>query len=127
LVALILLSITSAAALAQPGRPVGPRPGPSTGPEPAACACGVVGFLVAGLVALGLIALQIFLAVWISRDAKARGMDNPAMYVLLVIFLGWIGLIIYLTSRPQGALYPCPDCGQKRLEGSRRCPHCGSH
>jgi hypothetical protein len=82
-------------------------------------------FIVIGIILVGSIVLVIFLAIWVSKDAKARGMDNPAMYVLMVIFLGMIGLIIYLVSRPQGVLYPCPECGQKRLETSRRCPHCG--
>jgi hypothetical protein len=72
------------------------------------------------------LAVVIFVAIWVSKDAKARGMENATMYVLLVIFTTWIGLIIYLVSRPPGILYRCPDCGQNRLERSRRCPHCRS-
>jgi hypothetical protein len=70
-------------------------------------------------------ALSIALLVWVARDAKARGMDSAILWMALVFFLNFIGLIIYLFSRPQGNLVPCPNCGNKRLEASVRCPHCG--
>jgi hypothetical protein len=136
LLVLVLLFTHNADLLAQPRGPgpVGPRPGPGPqqptptgGAEAGACACGflAIWLIVIGIIIVGAIALKIFMAVWVSKDAKARGMDNASMYVLLVVFLDWIGLIIYLASRPQGTLYPCPDCGRKRSEASRRCPHCG--
>jgi hypothetical protein len=110
---------------------VGPAGRPSPGGSPSgadagACVgCGIFGIIFLFAIALS-VGIAIFLAVWISKDAKARGLDNPGMWVILVLFTGWIGLIIYLVTRPQGTLYLCPDCGQKRLERSRRCPHCGS-
>ena len=63
--------------------------------------------------------------VWVARDAKARGMDNAILWVLLVFFTSIIGLIIYILSRPQGNLVPCPNCGNQKLQALVRCPHCG--
>jgi disulfide bond formation protein DsbB len=72
-----------------------------------------------------LFALNIALLVWVARDAKARGMDSSVIWMLLVFFTSFVGLIIYLFSRPQGNLAPCPNCGNNRLQMLVRCPHCG--
>ena len=87
----------------------------------AACSCcGTFIFIpIAGL------ALSIAMLVWVARDAKARGMDSAVLWMLLVFFLNLIGLVIYLFSRPQGNLVPCPNCGNQRLQASVKCPHCG--
>jgi len=87
----------------------------------AACSCcGTFIFIpIAGL------ALSIALLVWVARDAKSRGMDSAVLWMLLVFFLNLIGLVIYLFSRPQGNLVPCPNCGNQRLQASVKCPHCG--
>jgi len=89
----------------------------------AACAgcCGTFIF-----VPILLFALSIALLVWVARDAKARGMDSAILWMALVFFLNFIGLVIYLFSRPQGNLVPCPNCGNKRLQASVKCPHCGA-
>lgn len=71
------------------------------------------------------IALNIALLVWVARDAKARGMDNAVLWMLLVFFTSIIGLIIYILSRPQGDVVPCSNCNNKRLQASVKCPHCG--
>jgi uncharacterized membrane protein YhaH (DUF805 family) len=91
-------------------------------PNPAAgCACcGTFLFI-----PIALIALNIALLVWVARDAKARGMDSSVIWMLLVFFTSFIGLIIYLLSRPQGNVLRCPNCGNNRLQASVRCPHCG--
>ena len=82
--------------------------------------CGTFIFIpIAGL------ALSIALLVWVARDAKSRGMDSAVLWMLLVFFLNLIGLVIYLFSRPQGNLVPCPNCGNQRLQASVKCPHCG--
>jgi hypothetical protein len=78
------------------------------------------------LVPIIFFALGIALLVWVARDAKARGMDSAILWMALVFFLNFIGLLIYLTSRPQGSLVPCPNCGNKRLQASVKCPHCGA-
>jgi hypothetical protein len=87
-------------------------------------ACGCLGFF--GLIMVGVIALNIALLIWVARDAKSRGMDNAVVWMILVMLTGIIGLIIYLFTRPQGNLAPCPKCGNKRLQVSAKCPHCGN-
>ena len=92
----------------------------------AACgACGMgIGVLV--FLFLAILALNIALLVWVARDAKARGLDNSVLWMILVMVTGPIGFVIYLFSRPKGELVACPSCGNKRLAASARCPHCGN-
>jgi uncharacterized membrane protein YhaH (DUF805 family) len=86
--------------------------------------CGSVAFMVTFVIAM--IALNIALLVWVARDAKARGLDNAVMWMILVMFTSVLGLIIYIFARPQGALIQCPNCNNKRLQASAKCPHCGN-
>jgi len=90
----------------------------------AASACGCLGFF--GFVIVAIVVLNIALLVWVARDAKARGMDSAILWMILVMFTGPIGLIIYLLARPQGNVVPCVHCGNKRLQVSVKCPHCGN-
>ena len=89
----------------------------------AACA-GIGGFFV--FIVVAAIAINIALLVWVARDAKARGMDSSVLWMVLVMFTGLIGLLIYLFSRPQGNIVQCAHCGNKRLQASAICPHCGN-
>ncbi len=73
-----------------------------------------------------LVVLSVALLVWVARDAKARGMDNAVLWMLVVFFLNLLGLLIYVLSRPKGDLVECPNCHNKRLQASLRCPHCGA-
>ncbi|MEA3213805.1 MAG: hypothetical protein QOE70_6862 [Chthoniobacter sp.] len=86
----------------------------------AACGTGMIFILVTALV------LNIVILVWVARDAKARGMDNVVMWIILIVFTHFIGLIVYLFARTQGNLVPCPHCSNKRLAASAKCPHCGN-
>jgi hypothetical protein len=52
--------------------------------------------LVVGLIGLG---ISIFLCVWVYRDATAKQIDSPGLWVVLMLFLGIVGLIIYLIVR----------------------------
>ena len=100
---------------------------PSASPDAAAGAA-------AGLAALGCgvlpcvigFAIAIALALWVYKDAKARGMDNALLLTIVTAVTGLLGLVIYLLMRPKGTLVACPSCAQKRLEGSVKCPHCGN-
>lgn len=85
--------------------------------------CGCCGSFVA--IPIVIVVLNIAMLVWVARDAKARGVENPILWVLLVFFTSIIGLIIYILSRPQGNLVPCANCGNQRLQALVRCPHCG--
>jgi uncharacterized membrane protein YhaH (DUF805 family) len=85
---------------------------------------GFVGFTIIVIVAF--IALNIALLVWVAKDAKNRGMDSSILWMILVMITGPIGLIIYLLVRPQGNLMPCAHCGNKRLQASAKCLHCGN-
>lgn len=149
-VVLVMLASLAAPALAQPGRPGQPiRPNPPVQPvrppgqpgQPgrpyqsqsdadaaagcATCGVGFVFLIILG-VALSIVTtvIWVFVLIWVSKDAKSRGMDNGAMWIVLILFTGVIGLVIYIMSREQGTLVTCRDCGNKRLRESRRCPHC---
>jgi FtsH-binding integral membrane protein len=87
-------------------------------------ACGCMGFF--GFIVIGVIALNIALLVWVAKDAKNRNMDSPVLWMILVVFTGFIGLIVYLLTRPKGELVTCPHCGNKRMQVSAKCPHCGN-
>jgi hypothetical protein len=91
-------------------------------------ACGTCGggMVMLMLIPVAIIALNIALLVWVAKDARARGMDNSALWMVVVMFTSVMGLVIYILSRPQGNLVPCPHCGNKRLVASAQCPHCGN-
>lgn len=54
-------------------------------------------FLMIVFMVLGL-AVAILIAVWVYKDAKSRGMD-AAIWLLVVLLAGLIGLIVYLVIR----------------------------
>jgi len=87
----------------------------------AACGGGMMILLVFVLLVIG---LKVFMAVWVARDAKSRGVPDVALWVLLTVFLNLIGLIIYLCTRPSGDLRQCPHCRGKRMVTLPICPHC---
>jgi hypothetical protein len=97
-------------------------------PEDAAAPCAACGACGGGLMLgfIGIIILNIVLLVWVARDAKARSMDSAILWMILVMFFGPLGLVLYVFSRPQGNLIECPHCKNKRLEASAKCPHCGN-
>jgi len=45
--------------------------------------------------------IGLILAIWVYKDAQNRGMDNPALWLIIVILIGCIGCIIYLVVRPK--------------------------
>jgi uncharacterized membrane protein YhaH (DUF805 family) len=87
-------------------------------------ACGCLGLF--GVLMVAIFVLNIALLIWVARDAKSRGMDSAILWMILVMLTGIIGLIIYVFTRPQGNLVPCAHCGNKRLQVSATCPHCGN-
>lgn len=59
----------------------------------ACAACGSCGGVMI-LIPIIFFALNIALLVWVARDAKSRGMDSSAVWMILVMFTSLIGLII---------------------------------
>ncbi len=98
-------------------------------PNPAAAAGGAAACLACGTLPIVIIVLLIIcgiaILVWVAKDAKRRGMDSPVIWMILVFFTNWVGLIIYILSRPKGNLIDCPNCKEKKLESLKKCPHCG--
>lgn len=90
--------------------------------------------------------LNVLIGVWAYRDAEKRNMDNPAVWLAIVLLGGCIGCIVYLIVRnpipesppnnynpqqsyqdieqPITASY-CPKCGIKLQPGVRFCSECG--
>jgi uncharacterized membrane protein YhaH (DUF805 family) len=102
---------------------------PDAGPPPGTCAaCGTCGAGLGAmiLVPIAIIVLNVALLVWVARDAKARGLDNAVMWMVLVMFTSVIGLVIYIFARPQGQLIKCQNCNNNRLQASAKCPSCGN-
>ncbi len=107
-----------------PAPPFGtPRQPPNADAACAACGAMMMGVMMIPVI---IVILNIVLLVWVARDAKARGMDGSAIWMILVLFTSVLGFILYIFSRPRGNLHPCNSCGNKRLEVSAKCPHCGN-
>ena len=98
---------------------------------------------------IGAVALQIYMLIWVYKDAKKRNMD-AAIWLLIVIVLGIIGLIIYLIIREplvtekseqpaevtstqietkipkeRTTIY-CAMCGEKIPVDAQSCSYCGN-
>jgi hypothetical protein len=67
----------------------------------------------------------VLLLAWVAKDAKNRGIDGGAVWVIVILFTHWIGLLVYLASRPSGHLIVCGRCRNKKLNYVLSCPHCG--
>jgi len=72
-----------------------------------ALALAILSIAVIAAVILGLIALWIYICVYVYRDAKRRGMD-ATVWLLLVLLTGFIGLIVYLIVRRDHPIQPPP-------------------
>jgi hypothetical protein len=80
------------------------------------------------LLALGIayVVGVVLMLAWVAKDSRCRGVDGGAVWVMVILFTGIIGLLVYLASRPSGILVPCSTCSNRRLNYSRLCPHCGN-
>jgi hypothetical protein len=52
------------------------------------------------------LALSIWATVWVSKDAKARGLESASLFTILMIVgilfrFWWIVWIVYLLTRPK--------------------------
>ena len=76
----------------------------------------------------------ILIAIWVYRDAEKRG-SSGALWLIIVILLGIIGIIIWLIVRPPIGGKPtqqapgtgriCPACGRPIPMDAQVCPYCG--
>ncbi len=82
------------------------------------------------IIPLVMLIIGILLAIWVYKDAKKRG-SSGALWLLIVIITGIIGLIIWLVVRPPiggekpaGSDRRCPNCGRTIPMDARACPYC---
>lgn len=75
---------------------------------------------------LAMIALNIAILVWLAKDVKVRGGDNPVVWVIATLLFGPIALIVYVLARNKGEIGICENCGNKKLVSLVKCPHCGA-
>lgn len=97
-------------------------------------------FTIFGLFVFWLV-LGIALCIWVYRDAQDRGMD-ATLWLIVVLFAGPLGLILYLLLRSEPRYYfrppppppppplPrrtrfCTRCGREVSVTARFCPQCG--
>lgn len=87
--------------------------------------------LEAMLLGISVVVMCVFLviwicaAVWVGKQAKMRGMDNPALWVLIALMFPVVGWLVFALLMPSGLAVPCDICGNKKLETLLNCPHCG--
>jgi RNA polymerase subunit RPABC4/transcription elongation factor Spt4 len=64
--------------------------------------------------------------VWVARDARKRGVENPLLWVVFVLLTWFVGLVVYLILRPQEPLImECGGCGKEVKNEFSACPYCG--
>lgn len=76
------------------------------------------------------------ISIWVYKDAKKRGEDSPIIWLLVNLFGGLVGLIVWLVVRPpiggsQISSYHsynrnrfCPICGRNIPFNATFCPYC---
>ena len=88
---------------------------------------GLIGLVL--LIVIFWFVIAILLCVWVYRDAESRGM-NGALWLIIVIITGIVGLIVYLIVREEKhAAAPitrvCLKCGRSVSVEAKFCPYCG--
>jgi hypothetical protein len=126
--------------LAPSSTPRAPGPGPVWSPAPAEdvvargvarAEAGATTVVFLGVMLVWVVLALLFLVawllmlIWVVKDCRDRGVDGGVLWMLAILVLHFVGLIIYLASRPQGPLVPCNSCGNRRLAYAKLCPHCG--
>ena len=85
---------------------------------------GLTNGLAASMGVSGLL-LWFLLPTWVYVDARERGMPRAMLWSFLALISLFVGLVVYLIARPEGAsVLRCPGCGRE-VNGGAFCPHCG--
>jgi hypothetical protein len=98
----------------------------SVRPEESAAATLTSIFALISLLCLAYVIAVILMLAWVAKDSRNRGMDGGAVWVIAILLFGFVGLIVYLASRPHGILMTCNRCHNRKLNYVLLCPHCGS-
>lgn len=87
----------------------------------------VIAFFIAYYVIL------IVISIWTYKDAKKRGAETPVLWLIVVLFGGILGLIVWLIIRKdigkkRNKFYSnqmmCKNCGRFIKNDSVFCPYC---
>src|SRR5579871_6572213 len=76
---------------------------------------GFMAFLCIFFLAIAWLVGVILALIYVAKDSRSRGQDSGPMWIIVLLLTGVIGLLIYLASRPAGALIVCHHCHNKRL------------
>ena len=76
--------------------------------DAAANAAGCFGCSTCMLFIFGGLILHILIMIWVWKDATARRIDNPTLWLLLCLFAPLIGIVVYLIVRSQAPPPPPP-------------------
>ncbi len=89
------------------------------------------------LVPIFLFIIGILIAIWVYKDAEARG-ESGVLWLLVVLLTSFIGLIVWLVvrpekkeaksrreSKPKTETKYCTNCGSENQAGAKYCNECG--
>lgn len=89
------------------------------------------------LVPIFLLLIGILIAIWVYKDAEARG-ESGVLWLLVVLVTNFIGLIVWLVvrpekkeaksrreSKPKTETKYCTNCGSENQAGAKYCNECG--
>lgn len=85
---------------------------------------GIWFFVCMGLAIIAAILSQVFLCLWIHRDAKNHGVD-ATLWTVLAFFTGILGIILYFAIGRKQTKTKCPRCFQNVDPNSPICTSCG--
>ncbi|MEF8848600.1 MAG: zinc ribbon domain-containing protein [Candidatus Thermoplasmatota archaeon] len=105
-----------------------------TNPAAPGIFAGLAGFLC--MIPVIWLVVAILIAVWVYKDAEKRD-SSGALWLIIVIVTGIIGLIVWLVVRPpiggekkkseeDKPERRCPSCGRVIPEDAKVCPYCGN-
>ncbi|MDO4582294.1 MAG: zinc ribbon domain-containing protein [Bacillota bacterium] len=72
------------------------------------------------------LAIPVFIGVYVWRDANRRGMNAPLWTLVSVLAPTFIGLIVYLVVRGNYSDLRCPECDALVKQEFVVCPKCGA-